>query len=205
MFHVKHEDRAGDARRVGVALDPHAVDRLGVFEGLLRERAIALGMIADGDRDRLWERHIVDSLRGAALVTADGGRARRVADLGSGAGLPGIPIAVALPDVAVVLVEPRQRRAAFLELVVERLGLENASVEARRAQELAVGFDVCLARALAPPSKVWAIAEPLLTTDGRVLVWVGAGDHAWPSGARVSLRPTPHLVNAGPIAIMTRQ
>jgi 16S rRNA (guanine527-N7)-methyltransferase len=205
MFHVKHEDRVRDAARLGVVLDRETARRLEVFEGLLRDRAIAMGLVAERDRHRIWERHVLDSIRGAPLVPRRPERRLRIADLGSGAGLPGIPIAVVRPDVDVVLVEPKQRRAGFLELVVERLGLANADVQARGAGELTGPFDVCLARALASPPRVWELAEPLLGEGGRLLAWIGAGEPALPRQVRVRVAQAPHLVNAGAIAIMTRQ
>src|SRR5437867_12261122 len=102
-------------------LAPPQLDLLLAYQELLRERGIPLGLVSAGDRDRLWERHIVDSLRGSSCIP--GRQGGKVADLGSGGGLPGIPIAIARPDLLVHLVEGRARRAAFLELAVAHLGI----------------------------------------------------------------------------------
>src|SRR6266545_1833873 len=99
MFHVKHEPW-GPAS--GLELDAHQTDQLDRFEDLLADRAVPLGMIAAPDLSRLAERHILDAIRGAPLLPPGVGP---VCDLGSGAGLPGIPVAIARPDAAVTLVE----------------------------------------------------------------------------------------------------
>jgi 16S rRNA (guanine527-N7)-methyltransferase len=195
MFHVKHEDRTSDAR-----LAPSARERLRAYEALLRERAVAAGMIAASDRSRIWERHILDSLRGAPLVPTG-----RVADLGSGAGLPGIPIAIARPDLIVTLFESRRHRAGLLELFVERLELSSVRVSASRLEDVHETFDATLARALAAPTRTWALAEPLLARDAPLLYWAGPDDDRWASGVRIDLHAASDLANSGPIAIMTRQ
>ena len=98
---------------------------------------------------RLWERHILDSLRCAAVV-AEAGSAL---DLGSGGGLPGVPLAVACPDLEVVLVERRRGRAAFLELVVSEVGLPWRGPTALAGTEgrLTGPADLCTARAFSSP------------------------------------------------------
>lgn len=204
MFHVKHEDRVQDLRRVGLSLGTSALDRLEAFEGLLRDRAVPIGAVARGDASQLWERHVLDSLRGAGLPRPGD----EVVDLGSGAGLPGIPIAIARPDLTVVLAEARRARVALLELVVERLGLANTRVVGGRAEDLserAQRFDVALARALAPPDRAWAVAARLLTENGRLLLWAGRRERRWPAAVRVEPLGTPDLANSGPVVIMSRQ
>jgi len=112
-------------------------DRLGLagqYAQLLAGEGIEWGLIGPRETERLWERHIVNSLCVVPLV----GAGVRVADLGSGAGLPGIPLALARPDVRVDLVEPMQRRVQFLQLCVERLGLgDQVRVVRARGQEYA--------------------------------------------------------------------
>src|SRR6266511_3841554 len=110
------------------ALPGSARDRLESFHRLLAGRAVPQGMISAADAPRLWERHIVDSVRGAACLPE---RTATVVDIGSGAGLPGIPVAISRPDLSVYLVEPRARRAAFLELTVDTLKLSNVRVVVR--------------------------------------------------------------------------
>jgi 16S rRNA (guanine527-N7)-methyltransferase len=96
-----------------------------------------------------------------------------VADIGSGGGLPGIPVAIARPELAVHLIEPRARRAAFLEWSVQELGLDNVHVVPGRAEGLGLAVSGCMARALAPPVRTWRLAEPLLPPEGFVLYWAG--------------------------------
>jgi 16S rRNA (guanine527-N7)-methyltransferase len=138
---------------------------------LLRSRAVDLGLIAEGDRERIRERHIEDSLRALKCIgTGD----RLVVDLGAGAGLPGVPLAIALPSVAFVLVEARRRRGAFLEMVVAELSLHNVTVEVGRAEAMDLRADLCVARAFAPLEASWRAAERLLRPDGRLVYFAGA-------------------------------
>ena len=198
MFHVKHEGWASSS------LGAEARERLDRFRDLLRDRAVPAGLVGSADAGDLEHRHILDSLRGAPLVHPS---ARDVADLGSGAGLPGIPLAVALPHLGFTLVDSRRRRVAFLELVVEDLGLSNVTVVEGRVEDLAPGFDVCVARGFGGPGPSWGAAEPLLRPDGRLLYWAGASFRVGevPDGARVLGLGEPTLESGGPIVIMARQ
>jgi 16S rRNA (guanine527-N7)-methyltransferase len=150
-------------------VDPERIDLLERYEQMLRGPGVSMGLVAVGDRERLWDRHILDSLRGAQCIPSG----VAVADLGSGAGLPGIPIAIARPDLTVHLIESRKRRAAFLELATERLGLPNVRVLPSRIEETGLAVQACLARALAPPEASWRLASALLQADGFVLYWAG--------------------------------
>ena len=205
MFHVKHEAWTSAAEPLGIEITSAQAAALEAYEGLLLERAIPLGMIALRDRDHLRRRHILDSLRAAPLVEASEGDA---ADLGSGAGLPGIPLAIALPDVPFRLIDVRRRRVAFLELVVDTLAIPNVRVLQASIEGVSSAFAVCLARALADPHRAWGLASRLLGRDGKLLYWAGKGfDPAsgTPEGVTISVRPAPGLADAGPIVIMTRQ
>jgi 16S rRNA (guanine527-N7)-methyltransferase len=151
-------------------LGRHQIDLLETYERLLADRGVGLGVIAEGDRERLWDRHIMDSLRGAPCISAGA----TVADLGAGAGLPGIPIAIARPDLTIHLIEARSRRVAFLELAVERLSLSNARVVGVRIEDAAIRVDGCLARALADPERAWRLASGVLSSEGGFLLyWAG--------------------------------
>jgi 16S rRNA (guanine527-N7)-methyltransferase len=140
------------------------------FEELLRSRGVRLGLISESDQGRIRERHIEDSLRALSCIGAGD---RDVVDLGSGAGLPGIPLAVAAPDRRFTLVESLRRRGAFLELAVQELALANVSVVVGRAEDLVIEADVCMARAFAPPLASWAIAQRLLRPTGRLVYFAG--------------------------------
>jgi 16S rRNA (guanine527-N7)-methyltransferase len=199
MFHVKHEPWGPAA---GVELDDHQIGQLDRFEELLSGRAVPLGMIAESDLPRLAERHILDALRGAPLLPP---YVRSVCDLGTGAGLPGIPVAIARPDALVTLAETRRNRAAFLELVVEQLELTNANVHVGRVEDLPdASYDACLARAFAPLDRTWRVARRLLRHPGALLFWAGRGlelGAETPPDAHVTVS-TSSLADAGPIVIM---
>jgi 16S rRNA (guanine527-N7)-methyltransferase len=163
---------AAEAVAMGVELSAEQAQLLLRYEALLRERAIPLGIVARSDRDRLHQRHVVDSLRAATLFrSAD----RMAYDLGSGAGLPGIPLAIALPGCRFTLAESRSKRAAFLELVVAELALTNADVHADRVETLSSGADVVTARAFAPLGETWRLAAQLLRPKGRLIYFAGEG------------------------------
>jgi 16S rRNA (guanine527-N7)-methyltransferase len=152
------------------------------YEGLLRERAVPLGLVSAGDQPRLWERHILDSVRGVACLPHG---TRNVVDVGSGAGLPGVPMAICRPDLSFALLEPRSRRAAFLELVTDTLALGNVRVVVGRAESWALDADLCLARAVASPAKTWRLARSLMGPGGRLLLWAG---RSWPDPDGAALR-----------------
>lgn len=209
MFHVKRDVEVAELRRQGELLDvvvtQEVAERLLAFEELLRERALPAGLIARGDAARLRERHILDSLRAVAAVEPTD---RTAADLGSGAGLPGVVVAAARPELRVALVERRRGRAAFLELAVERLSLGNVEVVAADIQQVDLRVDLCFARALAPLSETWRLAAPLLAPGGRLVYFAGkgfAGPFEAPGAHLVRRIEHPMLEGAGPLAIMSRQ
>jgi 16S rRNA (guanine527-N7)-methyltransferase len=181
---------------------------LRAYHQLLVSRGIPLGLVSARDRDRLWERHIVDSLRAAPCLTP--GRVRRVADLGSGGGLPGLPIAIVHRDLEVHVVESMSRRVAFLELAIPRLGLTNVVIVHARVEDFHRDVDGCLARALAAPEKVWRMAAHLLGRDGFVLYWAGRswarGDQTdlAAAGLRTEVCAEPSEVWQGPVVKISR-
>jgi 16S rRNA (guanine527-N7)-methyltransferase len=213
LFHVKREPEIraevsrlrSQASALGVELSEDAASKLLRLESLLRERAVPAGMIAAGDASRLRERHVLDCLRAATVVRADDVRSL---DLGSGAGLPGLVVAIAVPWLSVTLVERRQRRAAFCELAAERLGLENVRVRAVRIEDLTEDADLCFARALAPIEEAWRLAEPLLREGGRLVYFAGRGARgpfSAPGARCLSTVDAPVLEGSGPLVIMGRQ
>jgi 16S rRNA (guanine527-N7)-methyltransferase len=193
------------AAALGVDLSPAAAGSLLRFETLLLERAVPAGMIAGSDAPRLRRRHVLDCLRAVRAVRAGD---RTAVDLGSGAGLPGMVVAIAVPDLSVTLVEVRRRRAAFLELAAEQLELANVMVAAKRLEDLTGEADLCFARAFAPLPEAWAAAERLLGAEGRLVYFAGSGSHPpfGAPGARVlEVREAqPLLESAGSLVIMAR-
>jgi 16S rRNA (guanine527-N7)-methyltransferase len=203
VFHVKHEGwdvLAG----LGLELAGEQIATLERYERLLVDRAAPAGMIAGSDLPRLRERHVLDCLRAVPLVPP----ADALCDLGSGAGLPGIPIAIARPDLRIILVEVRRNRAAFLESTVADLHLPHVTVHGRRSETLRESVDVCTARAYAPPGKSWEAAQRLLAPQGRLIYWAGATfdpHEDVPAGVAVALFPSVALARSGVLAIMGRQ
>lgn len=195
------------ASALGVDLDEEQADLLLGFENLLRDRAIPIGAVAVSDAARVRERHVLDCLRAAPLVQG----AALAYDLGSGAGLPGVVVAVATPDARMILVERRANRAAFLEFAVQELGLPNAEVFAGPVQDLSEPADACFARAFAPLDRSWGSAARVLRPGGRLVYFggrelTGPGSIVAPSGARLEdVVRTAVLESAGPLVIMARQ
>lgn len=144
------------------------------YAEILAGDGVERGLIGPRETDRLWDRHILNSAVVAELIDHD----EHVVDIGSGAGLPGIPIVLSRPSVRLSLVEPMQRRCAFLTELVAELNLDVAVVRGR-AEESAVrdvvtGVDVVTSRAVASLDKLAKWSAPLLRPGGRMLALKGA-------------------------------
>jgi 16S rRNA (guanine527-N7)-methyltransferase len=142
------------------------------FVELLATAGVERGLIGPRETPRLWERHLLNCLALSGAVP----RGSTVADLGSGAGLPGLVLAIGRPDLEVTLVEPLQRRTVFLDEVVAELDLERVRVVRGRAEELhgREWFQVVTARALAPLSRLVGWAMPLVALEGELVAMKGS-------------------------------
>jgi 16S rRNA (guanine527-N7)-methyltransferase len=142
------------------------------FTNELARRGEELGLIGPLELPRLWTRHILNSALLAPLLEARG----RVADVGSGAGLPGLVLAVARPDVEFVLIEPMERRTDWLRAESDRLGLQNVTVLRGRAEDVAddVVVDQVTARAVSALSKLIPLTVPLVRSGGQLILMKGA-------------------------------
>jgi len=199
---VKHEGWSERGSALGVDIAPRPAAQLDTFEQRLLERGAAMGLISPSDVPRVRERHILDSLRAAPFVE---GRTTGY-DLGSGGGLPGLVLAIVLPDLALTLVEVRRNRAAFLKEVVEELQLPNVMVYNRRAETLRERCDLCLARAFAPLGRAWDTARPLLRPAGSLIYWAGARFDVstdLPSDGHAQVHRTPGLPGSGALIELT--
>jgi 16S rRNA (guanine527-N7)-methyltransferase len=159
-----------DPEAVLTGLDEAQVGQLRAFGSMLAGQGADLGLVSAGDRDRVWERHVLDSLRALPCLRPED---RSAADVGSGGGLPGVPLAISRPEVSVTLIESRSGRVAFLEKVVQELDLGNTRVVHARAQDYGDHHGVCTARALANPLDAWRLASPLLASGGRLVYFAG--------------------------------
>jgi 16S rRNA (guanine527-N7)-methyltransferase len=163
---------AGPAPEVVRALFPS--DRLPLVEryaALLSTDGVVRGLIGPREVPRIWDRHVVN----CALLATALPRAAQVADIGSGAGLPGLVVALASPDTRVTLIEPLLRRTTFLEEVVAELGLDNVLVHRERADALhgRMTFDVVTARAVAPLDRLLGWCMPLVSPTGSLVAMKG--------------------------------
>lgn len=140
------------------------------FARMLAEQGELRGLIGPRELPRLWTRHLANS----AAVVDFLPRRGAVADVGSGAGFPGVVIALLRPDLEVTLIEPMERRIDWLTDVVAELGLDNAVLRRARAQEVSDRFDAVTARAVTGLPKLVRITAPLLRPGGRLLALKGA-------------------------------
>lgn len=149
-----------------------AWDRAVAFAELLAGPGVVRGLLGPREVPRIWDRHLLNCAVVAEAVPAD----VRLVDIGSGAGLPGLVLAIVRQDIEVTLLEPLLRRTVFLEECVETLKLDNVEVLRGRAEELAGKreFDVASARAVAPLDRLLAWAMPLLREDGELIAMKGS-------------------------------
>jgi len=146
------------------------------YAQLLVGAGVERGLIGPAEAERIWDRHLLNCGVVAELVPATPSEPAEVADLGSGAGLPGLVLAILLPQVRVTLVEPMARRAAFLLEAMAELGLGNVQVRRARAEELAgkIRADVVTSRAVARLDRLAVLAVGLARPGGLVLAIKGA-------------------------------
>lgn len=140
------------------------------YAELLATDGVERGLIGPREVPRLWERHILNCAVLGELVP----EGVAVIDVGSGAGLPGIPLAIARSDVEVMLVEPMLRRTVFLEEAVAALGLTNVTVFRGRAEDCDVAAPVVTARAVASLDKLARWCLPLVVSGGELLAMKGS-------------------------------
>ncbi|BBZ36568.1 16S rRNA (guanine(527)-N(7))-methyltransferase RsmG [Mycolicibacterium confluentis] len=173
MFHVKHDGETAPPSAAHEVFGSH-FDTAVRYAQLLCTAGVERGLLGPRESERVWDRHLLNSAAIAELVEPN----ERVLDVGSGAGLPGIPLAIARPDVSVGLIEPLLRRANFLSEVVAELDLPNVTVIRGRAEDRAVlaehgGADVVTSRAVAALDKLSRWCLPLVRPGGRMLALKG--------------------------------
>jgi 16S rRNA (guanine527-N7)-methyltransferase len=205
MFHVKHDGMGWAAEAWGISLPDDRAEVLTAFEALLAERSPDLGLVARADLARLRDRHILDCLRSVDAIRPSDHVA---VDIGSGGGLPGIVVAIARPELRMILSERRRQRVAFLELAADRLDLRNVRVVPGPVEAIAPEADVAFARAFSDLRSSWAAAEGVLAPRGRLVYFAGRHAAGWEPPAGVvttQILPSPSVASAGPLVIMSRQ
>lgn len=170
------------------------------YAGWLAGAGVVRGLIGPREVPRLWERHILNSAAAAPLLP----EGVTVCDLGSGAGLPGLVLAIARPDLRVTLVEPLLRRTTFLDEVVRDLGLvDQVEVVRGRAEDLhgTRTFDVVTSRAVAPLPRLLRWSMPLVAPTGLLLAMKGSSVADEVAEAAAELRALgcaePEIIDAG--------
>lgn len=173
-------------------------DRLPVAERyaeILATAGVERGLIGPREVDRLWERHLLNCAAPVVRVPRDA----TVADVGAGAGLPGMVWAIARPDLHVTMVEPLLRRTTFLEEAADELGLTNVTVLRSRAEDVTEKYDVVTARAVAALEKLARWCMPLVKPGGHLLALKGRSAAEEVAAARATLG----RLHAGDIVVKT--
>lgn len=183
MFHVKHA-MAPPAPDTAAEVFGERLDTARRYADLLAGPGVERGLIGPREVDRLWERHLLNSAVIEELIP----EGDRVVDIGSGAGLPGVPLAIARGDLKITLVEPMLRRVEFLVMVAEELGI-TIDIVRGRAEEAIVRTragvaDAVVSRAVAPIDKLTRWSMPLLRPGGRMLALKGERAAAEVAAAR---------------------
>lgn len=169
---AEHEvvDLEAEARAALLERFSDAAETLTAYAEMLATKGIEWGLLGPREGDKIWSRHLANSL---ALVDVLG-QGIDVVDVGSGAGLPGLPVAIVRPDLRVTLMEPLLRRATFLAEAVEELGLEDrVFVDRIRAEDSDDVFDAVICRAVAPLEKLLKWTTALFIPNGELLALKG--------------------------------
>jgi 16S rRNA (guanine527-N7)-methyltransferase len=147
-----------------------ALDQAVAFARILATRGVEQGLIGPHEVPRLWDRHLLNCAVVTELIDV---RCRTLVDIGSGAGLPGLVLAMVRPELDITLLEPMERRCRFLAECTAELGLANASVLRGRAEETRLRADVATARAVAPLARLAELAAGMVRPGGMVLAIKG--------------------------------
>jgi 16S rRNA (guanine527-N7)-methyltransferase len=158
------------AEQAHLAIDARVAEQLARFAELLLRWNRSFNLVAKGDEQRLVSRHVMDSLTASAWLEGT-----RVADLGTGAGLPGIPLAINNQTRRFVLLDRSERRLRFVRQAIIELGLDNVTLtktDIARYRPSTL-FDTVVSRAVGEPTKLWRVAQPMLDAAGRAVFFCG--------------------------------
>jgi 16S rRNA (guanine527-N7)-methyltransferase len=157
-----------------LAITQEQTDQFVQYLEMIFETSKKMNLVSKNDLPSLVERHLLDSL--GALTSFEFLPGTHIADLGSGAGFPGIPLAIARPDIKIDLIESRRLKCLFLKSVVESLELENVDVIHDRWENLKTTYDIILARAVYSETELKRIALPRLNETGVLLYFARYND-----------------------------
>ncbi|MGJ0118647.1 16S rRNA (guanine(527)-N(7))-methyltransferase RsmG [Williamsia sp. MIQD14] len=176
MFHVKHDPEFDDPAVAAAAhmMFGRRMDAAATYRDFLADAGVVRGLIGPREVDQMWSRHVLNCAAAAEVIAADA----RLVDIGSGAGLPGIPLALARPDLRVTLVEPLLRRYEFLTEIIGILDIDVQVIRGRAEDKDVVssvgGADVVTSRAVAPLDRLARWSLPLLRTGGELVAIKGS-------------------------------
>lgn len=164
------------------------------YAELLATTAIERGLIGPKEAERIWDRHIENCIPLTTLLPDEGAT---VADIGSGAGLPGIVVALAKPQLKVTLIEPLQRRVEFLYEVIDQLNLKNVEVIRAKSESVKGSYNYVVARAVAPLPRLIQTTWHLVAPGGSLLAMKGESAAAEMAEADLSIgvKNTLHEIN----------
>jgi len=172
---VEHLNAA--IEHTGLELGPAQLGKLQEFRDWLADEGARSGGIGPGESSRLERRHLADSLLFATAIPRE---TRQIWDLGTGVGLPGVPLAIAMPGVDFTLIDRSGRRIDLLRRLIRILDLENCQLEHIDMRELASGAECIVSRASLPPSELGAVCRRLLVPGGVAVTggsWRERPDH----------------------------
>ena len=149
-----------------------AREKLLKYLEMVREAGRKINLVSHGDLEFLEQRHLTPSLAVLPLIAKD---VKKVLDLGSGAGFPGLPVAIMRGNIDFTLLEATQKKVRFLEKVINELELKNVSACWGRSESFEKrGFDLIMARGVAPMNKLQQLTAPLLKAEGSLIAWKGS-------------------------------
>ncbi|MBD3285656.1 16S rRNA (guanine(527)-N(7))-methyltransferase RsmG [candidate division WOR-3 bacterium] len=161
----------GFLEKQGVKLDRTQETKLADYRKMIIDVSARMNLVSSGDLDRLEELHFTDSLAPAGIIPYSS----RIADWGSGAGLPGIPLAIARPDLKITLVESKRKKASFLIRIKRELEIENIRVFPDRGESITDNFQVITVRAIGRITDVMPGITEHLADHGGILFYKGPG------------------------------